>query len=142
MRRWYLAIMGGVDRCIHPEPGYRTPGPTLLIVGQHDKTGNIPKAMAAWGQREPAAEYHMIDGAGHCANLDRPEQVNTLITGFLTRHLDPGRADASGSTQVGLHSRGTGRGGHADSGLDQGSHYTVMAVCGCAEREPDHGTAL
>ena len=91
----YLAIMDGVDRCIHPEPGYRTPGPTLLIVGQHDRTGNIRKAMAAWAQREPDDEYHVIDGAGHCANLDRPEQVNTVITSFLARHLDHG-AEAGG----------------------------------------------
>jgi len=33
--------------------------------------------------------------AGHCANLDRPEQVNTVIIGFLARHLDHG-ADAGG----------------------------------------------
>jgi len=37
----------------------------------------------------------VIDGAGHWANLDRPQQVNTLITGFLARHLDH-EADASG----------------------------------------------
>jgi len=42
----------------------------------------------------------MIEGAGHCANLDRPEQVNTLITGFLARHLDPGRKDVSRSCQA------------------------------------------
>jgi pimeloyl-ACP methyl ester carboxylesterase len=60
----YLAIMGGVDRCIHPEPGYRTPGPTLLIVGQHDKTGNIRKSMAAWAQREPADEHHRPKARG------------------------------------------------------------------------------
>jgi 3-oxoadipate enol-lactonase len=84
--------MDGVDRCIHPEPGYHTPGPTLLIVGQRDRTGNIRKAMAAWAQREPGDEYHVIDGAGHCANLDRPEQVNTLITGFLAHHVDRGAA--------------------------------------------------
>jgi len=96
----HLAIMGGIDRCIHPEPGYRTPGPTLLIVGQHNKTGKIRKSMAAWAQREPADEHHMIEGARHCANLDRPEQVNTLITGFLARHLDPMRKEVSRSFQA------------------------------------------
>jgi len=75
-------------------------GPTLLIVGQHDKTGNIRKSMAAWAQREPADEHHMIEGAGHCANLDRPEQVTTLITGFLARHLHPRRKDVSRRCQA------------------------------------------
>ena len=91
----YLAIMDGVDRCIHPRALLPHPGPTLLIVGQHDKTGNLRTSMAAWAQHEPGDEYHVIDGAGHWANLDRPQQVNTLITGFLARHLDH-EADASG----------------------------------------------
>ena len=41
-------------------------------------------------QREPDDEYHVIDGAGHCANLDRPERANTLITSFLARRLNHG----------------------------------------------------
>jgi len=84
----YLTIMDGVDHCIHPEPRYRTPGPTLLLVGQQDKTGDIRKSMAAWAQREPADEYHVIAGAGHCANLDRPDRVNALISTFLAQHLE------------------------------------------------------
>jgi pimeloyl-ACP methyl ester carboxylesterase len=83
----YVKIMDGVDRCIHPEPGYRPPGPTLLLVGEHDKTGNIRRSMAAWAHREPDAEYHVISGAGHCANLDQPEELNALINAFLVRHL-------------------------------------------------------
>jgi pimeloyl-ACP methyl ester carboxylesterase len=44
----YVKIMDGVDRCIHPEPDYRTPDPTLLLVGEHDQTGDIRKSMAVW----------------------------------------------------------------------------------------------
>jgi len=79
----YINIMDGVDRCIHPDPDYRTPGPTLLLVGEHDKTGDIRKSMAAWAAREPDDEYHIIAGAGHCANLDRPEETNARIVAFL-----------------------------------------------------------
>jgi len=50
----YLAIMDGVDRCIHPRALLPHPGPTLLIVGQHDKTGNIRTSMAAWHNANPA----------------------------------------------------------------------------------------
>ena len=91
----FLTIMDGVDRCIHPEPGYRTPGPTQLIVGEHDKTGDIRKSMAAWAEREPDDEYHVLSGAGHCANLDRPEETNALIMGFLQHHLLPESAPDS-----------------------------------------------
>jgi pimeloyl-ACP methyl ester carboxylesterase len=30
----------------------------------------------------------VIAGAGHCANLDRPQEINTLIGGFLAGHLE------------------------------------------------------
>ena len=83
----YVKIMDGVDRCIHPEPDHRTPVPTLLLVGQEDKTGNIRTSMAAWAKREPGDEYHVITGAGHCANLDRPDQVNALVGIFLARQV-------------------------------------------------------
>jgi 3-oxoadipate enol-lactonase len=66
--------MDGVDRCIHPRARLPTPGPTLLRVGEHDKTGDIRKSMAAWTEREPSGEYHVVSGAGHCANLDRPRK--------------------------------------------------------------------
>ena len=65
-----------------------TPVPTLLLVGHEDKTGNIRKSMAAWAKREPGDEYHVITGAGHCANLDRPDQVNALVGTFLARHVN------------------------------------------------------
>ena len=89
-KREYINIMDGVDRCVHPDPGYRTPGPTLLLVGEHDKTGDIRKSMAAWAAREPDDEYHVIGGAGHCANLDRPDETNGRILEFLGTHMSTG----------------------------------------------------
>ena len=79
----YITVMDGVDHCIHPDPDYRTPCPTLLLVGEHDKTGDIRTSMAAWAAREPDDEYHVIDGAGHCANLDRPDETNARTIAFL-----------------------------------------------------------
>jgi pimeloyl-ACP methyl ester carboxylesterase len=43
--------------------------------------------MTAWAAREPDDEYHVIAGAGHCANLDRPEEANTHIVTFLRQAL-------------------------------------------------------
>lgn len=83
----YVKIMDGVDRCIHPEPDYRTPVPTLLLVGQEDKTGNIRKSMAAWAKREPDDEYYVITGADHCANPRSADQVNALVGIFLARQV-------------------------------------------------------
>jgi 3-oxoadipate enol-lactonase len=103
-KREYIDIMDGVDNCLHPDPDYRTPRPTLLLVGEHDKTGNIRESMAAWAAREPDDEYHVIAGAGHCANLDRPEETNRRIVTFVRRALgdttrEPGFVDLVGASR-------------------------------------------
>ena len=46
--------------------------------------------MAAWAAREPDDEYHVIAGAGHCANLDRPAEANALVAAFLEAHASTG----------------------------------------------------
>ena len=57
--------------------------PTLLIVGEQDqKFTAIAEAMAA---RMARAEVVRIDGAGHCAHLESPEQVGAAVDGFLRR---------------------------------------------------------
>jgi pimeloyl-ACP methyl ester carboxylesterase len=81
--------MDGVAASIHPEAGYATPVPAQLIVGELDGTGDIRESMAAWAEQEQDVEYHVGGGAGHCANLDRPDEVNRLVFAFLERHLLP-----------------------------------------------------
>ena len=58
--------------------------PTLLLWGRHDRM--IPfethhKVLAAI----PHAEFHPIEGASHIPHYERPEAVNPLLIGFLTR---------------------------------------------------------
>jgi pimeloyl-ACP methyl ester carboxylesterase len=60
-------------------------------VGELDNTSGIRKSIAAWAEREPQAEYHVIAGAGHSTNLDRPDQTNALVLDFLERHLSLSR---------------------------------------------------
>ncbi|NEE46962.1 alpha/beta hydrolase, partial [Streptomyces sp. SID8455] len=36
-----------------------------------------------WNERDPNSEFHVIPGAGHVANLDRPDEVNRLTVAFL-----------------------------------------------------------
>ncbi|MEK8145542.1 alpha/beta hydrolase [Streptomyces sp. M10(2022)] len=66
-----------------PSPAYRVDKPELLICGEHDSTGNIRSAMERWSERDPNSEFHIIPGAGHVANLDRPDEVNRLTIAFL-----------------------------------------------------------
>ncbi|CAJ36318.1 alpha/beta fold hydrolase [Methanocella arvoryzae] len=78
-----INIMSGVSGCVHPEPGYRTGCPLLLIRGEHDKLGNIKAAMKEWSLREPRSKYVVIPDAGHCSNQDNPEQFNAMMMEFL-----------------------------------------------------------
>ena len=67
---------------LEPDPGYRTPVPLCLIRGANDRTGNIAKAMPTWAAHE-RVEERVIAGAGHVANQDAPDVVNTALLQFL-----------------------------------------------------------
>ncbi|MGW2088264.1 alpha/beta fold hydrolase [Streptomyces sp. NPDC001880] len=82
-RRSFLTTWDGMTHAIDPSPDYRIDKPELLICGEHDGTGNIRTAMRRWNERDPNSKFHLIPGAGHVANLDRPDEVNRLTVAFL-----------------------------------------------------------
>lgn len=55
--------------------------PLLIGCGEHD----IPmehEAVEQWAQSEPSAETVVFKGAGHCVNMDKPEEFNQYMEGF------------------------------------------------------------
>ena len=55
--------------------------PTCLIAGSHDQ--NAPaKTMARMAEKMPAAEYHLVEGAGHLINLEAGAQTNAILREF------------------------------------------------------------
>jgi 2-succinyl-6-hydroxy-2,4-cyclohexadiene-1-carboxylate synthase len=62
--------------------------PVLCVTGALDERyGQIAERMvAALG---PTAEHCVIDGAGHAAHLERPEQTVEVVCAFLARALAP-----------------------------------------------------
>ena len=56
--------------------------PALVICGEHDVISPAAE-MAEFSRQLPHATYHEIDGAGHMAPLEAPQQVNALIREFL-----------------------------------------------------------
>jgi len=79
---------------LHPEPAYRLPVPTLLLVGSDDRVGDIVAGGAEWAARDPLVEHVVIPGAGHASNQDNPAAFTAALTAFLDRAL-PERARAS-----------------------------------------------
>jgi len=86
-RRRFLGIWAGLSRCLTPDPDYRAPVPQLLVVGQHDETGNIKTAMLQWSDRDPLSHLLVVRGAGHVAQLDRPDQVNQAVIEFIRENV-------------------------------------------------------
>lgn len=57
--------------------------PTLLLAGEKD-TNAPPETMARMGEKIPGAQYRCLPGAGHLANLERPDAFNAALREFLT----------------------------------------------------------
>ena len=58
--------------------------PVLLIWGRDDRT--LPLSQSASILKcVPRAEFHIIDGAGHIPNVERPDVVHPLLLDFLER---------------------------------------------------------
>lgn len=81
----FVQIMLATAACLHAEPGYQINKPLLLIVGDHDRTGNIRKIMPVWAAQEPQAELVVIPNARHAPNLDNPAAFHAAVLGFLAR---------------------------------------------------------
>ena len=55
--------------------------PLLIGCGRHD----IPmerKAVEAWKEREPGSKVVIFENAGHCVNMDVPEEFNRTMEEF------------------------------------------------------------
>lgn len=63
------------------------PGPYMLIRGEKDSQINatLRKTLPRIENR-PGFQLIELPGAGHCANLDKPEAFRTILTDFLSQH--------------------------------------------------------
>jgi 3-oxoadipate enol-lactonase len=60
--------------------------PTLLLSGEHDTTA-APAVMERMAAHIPDAEYRQLPGVGHIASMERPEDFNRAVIGFLHQHF-------------------------------------------------------
>ncbi|WP_167051352.1 alpha/beta fold hydrolase [Salinibacterium sp. ZJ77] len=74
----FLEVWGAAVSLVAPDPDYRTPVPLTLIMGAHDKTGNIRRAMPAWAKAEDI-EVVRIPAAGHVPSLDNPDAMTEAL---------------------------------------------------------------
>ena len=60
--------------------------PTLAIAGERDRTAP-PAVMEKMASRIPVAEYMLLPGCGHLANLERPRAFNDAVLGWLRKRF-------------------------------------------------------
>lgn len=76
----YLSSLGSmINVCQSKQRMY----PLLIGCGQYD----IPMeqiAVESWKKNDPECRLIIFDGAGHCVNMDTPNQFNTAIEEFWT----------------------------------------------------------
>lgn len=58
--------------------------PVLLLAGSRD-TVAAPELIKKMQAKIPGAQYAEIDGAGHLANIEKPEAFNAALRAFLAR---------------------------------------------------------
>ena len=58
--------------------------PTLLVAGESEER-EIYEQMELMSQRMPDADWHVIPGAAHMPNFEKPETFNAIMARFLRR---------------------------------------------------------
>ena len=61
----------------------KIPCPVLLILGEKDRTGKVAQYNKAWAA-QTGYPLKIIKDAAHNVNVDKPEEVNVCIRGFLS----------------------------------------------------------
>lgn len=56
--------------------------PVLITHGEYDKTGKVRYYCKIWHE-QTNYPLQIIKGAGHNANVDKPEEMNSIIEEFL-----------------------------------------------------------
>lgn len=60
--------------------------PTCIMVGELDRLKGLPYAKIL-KKAIPHAELHILEGAGHASCWERPQEFNSIVLGFLAKHV-------------------------------------------------------
>src|ERR1700688_5338433 len=67
--------------------------PTLVLSGSRDNNAPAPM-MAKMATYIPSAKYVELEGVGHLANLERPDDFNAALNSFLKANVAATRVTA------------------------------------------------
>lgn len=87
-KRRFIEVMRFWRDALNPDSDHRLGYPTLAIVGSKDRAGNISAAMSELADRDGSVRLLTVSGAGHNANMDRPDVTNAALCQFLAQVFD------------------------------------------------------
>lgn len=70
----FIEVMDFWREALDPRPGHRMPVPTLALVGDHDRSGNVRAALTRLATDDPRVTLAVIDDAGHNAPWTAPSR--------------------------------------------------------------------
>ncbi|MDR2533653.1 MAG: alpha/beta hydrolase [Tannerellaceae bacterium] len=79
-----FTVMSGLDKLTADKPHIQSSYPLLILSGDNDVELSITLAKQ-WHEDIPGSEIHIIENAGHCANMDNPERFNEILMEFISR---------------------------------------------------------
>jgi len=78
-------VMQGLKNVVKDRENIRTHYPTLIITGEYDIDLAKEKAKE-WHAEIKNSTYSMINNAGHCANMDKPNDFNIIVNEFISKY--------------------------------------------------------
>ncbi|MCF8025144.1 MAG: alpha/beta hydrolase [Desulfobacteraceae bacterium] len=80
-KKWYRLCMQFPERMLDLERPVLQQIPKLFISGAQDHM--FIDQVRAWTQKDPNAELHIIENAGHVCNIQKPEEFNRVCIEYL-----------------------------------------------------------
>ena len=78
-----FTVMSGLDKLIADRPEVQRDYPLLILSGENDIELAV-RLTKQWHEDDPESQIHIIENAGHCANMDNPETFNKILMEFIS----------------------------------------------------------
>ena len=78
-------VMQGLQNVIKDRKSIKPQYPTLILTGEFD-IDLATKMAKEWHSALDNSKYFMIENAGHCANIDKPDEFNNIVIDFTDRN--------------------------------------------------------
>ncbi|WP_282037791.1 alpha/beta fold hydrolase [Saccharicrinis aurantiacus] len=75
-------VMPGIIKIMQDRERTETRFRTLILTGEYDLDSN-KKMATEWDSKLTNSKLSILNGAGHCANIDKPQEFNEIVETFL-----------------------------------------------------------